>query len=267
MRSNGGLSGAKNTVSNSAASGIWSIRDVQREKGAGNWVTIPFTITATLLGGGGGGGTGSSQWAGGGSGGGYLVADFLVVESFNYSTTVGAAGAGQTACNNSDHRTVGKGGNSIFSSSYAGGGQGGNSLSVGASGIGGTNITTGSSNVVTTYVGQTAAYTSGDYNNAGGNNGLRNGNGTTTYGAGAAGGPNSQTGASASGKGNGGAGGPSCQTPTAGGGNGSIGVVILTYPDSRTITIGAGLTGTTAAPSGGFKTTTITAGTGNVSWA
>ena len=38
MRSNGGLSGAKKTVSNSAASGIWSIRDVQREKGAGNWV-------------------------------------------------------------------------------------------------------------------------------------------------------------------------------------------------------------------------------------
>jgi len=65
---------------------------------------------------------------------------------------------------------------------------------------------------------------------------------------------------------NGGAGGPSCQTPTAGGGNGSIGVVILTYPDSKTITIGAGLTGTTAAPSGGFKTTTLTAGTGNVSW-
>jgi hypothetical protein len=27
------------------------------------------------------------------------------------------------------------------------------------------------------------------------------------------------------------------------------------------------LTGTTAAPSGGYKVTTITAGTGNVSWA
>jgi hypothetical protein len=43
--------------------------------------------------------------------------------------------------------------------------------------------------------------------------------------------------------------------------------VIFKYPDSATITIGAGLTGTTAAPSGGFKVTTITAGTGNVSWA
>jgi hypothetical protein len=48
---------------------------------------------------------------------------------------------------------------------------------------------------------------------------------------------------------------------------GGSGVVILKYPDSRTITIGAGLTGTTAAPAGGFKVTTITAGTGNVSWA
>jgi hypothetical protein len=43
--------------------------------------------------------------------------------------------------------------------------------------------------------------------------------------------------------------------------------VILKYPDTRTITIGAGLTGSTAAPSGGFKVTTVTAGTGNVSWA
>jgi hypothetical protein len=42
--------------------------------------------------------------------------------------------------------------------------------------------------------------------------------------------------------------------------------VILKYPDTKTITIGAGLTGTTAGPSGGFKVSTITAGTGNVSW-
>jgi hypothetical protein len=35
-------------------------------------------------------------------------------------------------------------------------------------------------------------------------------------------------------------------------GNGGSGVVILKYPDTRTITIGAGLTGSTASPSGGF---------------
>jgi hypothetical protein len=50
-------------------------------------------------------------------------------------------------------------------------------------------------------------------------------------------------------------------------GSGGSGVVIIKYPDTRTITIGAGLTGSTPAPSGGFKVTTITAGTGNVSFA
>jgi hypothetical protein len=43
-------------------------------------------------------------------------------------------------------------------------------------------------------------------------------------------------------------------------------VVILRYPNTYTITIGAGLTGTTATVSTD-KVTTITAGTGNVSWA
>ena len=62
--------------------------------------------------------------------------------------------------------------------------------------------------------------------------------------------------------GGGGGGNSSGQT----GGAGGSGVVILKYPDTLTITIGAGLTGSTAAPSGGFKVTTITAGTGNVQW-
>jgi hypothetical protein len=52
---------------------------------------------------------------------------------------------------------------------------------------------------------------------------------------------------------------------TADGGNGGSGIVILRYADTRTITIGAGLTGSTATDSS-FKVTTITAGTGNVSW-
>jgi hypothetical protein len=42
--------------------------------------------------------------------------------------------------------------------------------------------------------------------------------------------------------------------------------VILRYADTFTISIGAGLTGTTSAPSGGYKSTTLTLGTGNVSW-
>jgi hypothetical protein len=42
---------------------------------------------------------------------------------------------------------------------------------------------------------------------------------------------------------------------------------VFYYPESYTITIGAGLTADTPPASGGFRTTTITAGTGNVSWA
>ena len=53
---------------------------------------------------------------------------------------------------------------------------------------------------------------------------------------------------------------------SGGGSNGGSGVVILRYPDSKTITIGAGLSGSTNT-SGGYKITTITTGTGNVSWA
>ena len=49
-------------------------------------------------------------------------------------------------------------------------------------------------------------------------------------------------------------------------GAGGSGVVILSYPSAYTITISAGLTGSTATVSSN-KVTTITAGTGNVSWA
>jgi hypothetical protein len=45
-------------------------------------------------------------------------------------------------------------------------------------------------------------------------------------------------------------------------------VVILKYPDAYTISNpGGGLTLSTSAPAGGFKVTTVTAGTGNVSFA
>jgi hypothetical protein len=49
--------------------------------------------------------------------------------------------------------------------------------------------------------------------------------------------------------------------------NGASGIVILRYPNTIDIAIGAGLTGTTNTTAvAGFKVTTITAGTGNVSW-
>ena len=51
-----------------------------------------------------------------------------------------------------------------------------------------------------------------------------------------------------------------------GGTSGNSGVVILRYPNSYTITVGAGLTSSTTTD-GTDSVTTFTAGTGSVSWA
>jgi hypothetical protein len=69
--------------------------------------------------------------------------------------------------------------------------------------------------------------------------------------------------------GGGGGGGNLSNTATTDGGAGGSGVVLLRYPNTVSITLGTGLTGTTAAGTGtnaGFNITTITAGTGDVSW-
>ena len=66
--------------------------------------------------------------------------------------------------------------------------------------------------------------------------------------------------------GGGGGGGSGWSGSINAGGAGGSGVIILRYPSAYTITIGAGLTGTTATVSTN-KVTTITAGSGNVSWA
>ena len=49
------------------------------------------------------------------------------------------------------------------------------------------------------------------------------------------------------------------------GGTGGSGVVILRYSSAQLITLGAGLTGSTGSD-GLYSVTTITAGSGNVSW-
>jgi hypothetical protein len=65
----------------------------------------------------------------------------------------------------------------------------------------------------------------------------------------------------------GGGGGGSNTNADKAGKNGGSGVVILKYPDAYTISNpGGGLTMSTAGPSGGFKVTTITDGTGDVEW-
>jgi len=198
--------------------------------GSGTLTNLPTaTITLEMLGGGGGGGTGNSAWAGGGGGGGYLVARYNTIAGQSYSYSVGSAGPGQTACDNSNHTTIGKGGNSTFGTLIAAGGSGGNYIG-GGEGVGGTNTTTGAVSVTKNYAGQNGGYEAGgEAGNYGGSNGLKNGENASTYGSGATGGGNSRPGDHATGNGNGGAGGPSCQTPTRGGGNGSAGIIKISY--------------------------------------
>jgi hypothetical protein len=90
----------------------------------------------------------------------------------------------------------------------------------------------------------------------------------STIGTGAAGGGNGSIWTSATQSTNGtvntgGGGGGSGTSPN---GSGGSGFVVVRYPDTLTITIGAGLTGTTSTI-GSNKVTVFTAGTGNVSFA
>jgi hypothetical protein len=241
-------------------------------------------IEYLVIAGGGGGGHGLSGVfeAGGGGAGGYLTGYLSIVPGTSYTVTIGNGGSSGV-----------NGSNSVFSSLTAiGGGRGGGQAggpAVGGSGGGGHN-TSG------------AAGTAGQ-GNAGGNSGAHGASGgggagasgsnsaspggiglqssitgTATYYAGGGGGARGGALSAAGGLGGGGAsGGPGANgtANTGGGGGGGIsagsrvggtggsGVVILSYPSAHTITIGAGLTGTTATV-GSNKVTTFTAGTGSV---
>jgi len=125
------------------------------------------------------------------------------------------------------------------------GAQGGDAVGASYAGAGGNGI---ASSITGSSVYRAGGGGSGNINNSGysagglGGGGTANGNGGTNLGGGGAGG-----------------------AARAGGAGGS-GVVILRYPNTLTITVGAGLTGSTSTV-GSNKVTTLTAGSGNVSWA
>ena len=247
MRSNGGFSGAKKTVSTDSASGVWSIRDVQRERGANNWPQLNFTAQTLLVAGGQAGSSSTansgSGWGGGGGGSSYDASRTFILNT-SYSVVVGGAGTsttmtGATTANTGSGQTAGSGGGN------GGGGEGG-------TGGNGTLYTITGSNV---YRGGGGGGGRSGGGTPGGSGGLGGGGtGATDFGPGTSGAANT-----------GGGGGGSSGYNNYQGGGGS-GVVILRYPDAYTITIGAGLTGSTTTVSSD-KVTTITAGSGNVSWA
>ena len=257
----------------------------------------PFSTDFLVVAGGAAGGSGASLSGGGGAGGlrtsygstsgggASAESSFNTTPSINYTVTVGAGASGTTA-----YQQGANGSNSTFATitSIGGGGGGGSYNSSSANGkLGGSG---GGAGGASQYNGVGGAGTSGQ-GYAGGNGGsgspfpcgtgggaggagstvtsndITTGfgpglsvsitGGSTTY---AKGGLARQTTAlnGTNNTGFGGSGG-------AASGSGGSGVVILRYPNTFTVTIGAGLTGTTAI-NGSDKVTTFTAGTGTISF-
>jgi len=192
------------------------------------------SVFATITSLGGGKGTAQPTGGTGGSGGG---------SGFG-NGGVGTAGQGYDAgnyVNNADYPAGGGGG-----AGGAGGNTSGNTGGAGGAGL--------ASSITGTSVTRGGGGGGGVFTNGSGGAGGSGGGGNGANGNGATG----TAGTANTGGGGGGGGAPSA---------GGSGVLILRYLTADgTITIGAGLTGTTATD-GSYKVTTITAGTGNVSWA
>jgi len=249
----------------------------------------------------GGGGAGGLRTSYGSTSGGGASAETSVslLKGTNYTVTVGSGGSAGSSGSNSVFDTITSigGGGAVASSSGTSGGSGAGGAEGG--GIGGAAVT---SPVVHGYAGGNG-HSGGDYGGGGGGafepgstDSVHHGGdglevniigGTGNYYAGGGGGAhrtslfgNVQNG----GDGGGGRGatyqGGQTSQPgtsnTGGGGGGGVtvgltgsaggsGVVILRYPNTYTVTIGSGLTGSTSTD-GSDKVTTFTEGTGNISF-
>lgn len=268
-------SGEYSSTSNSATPTAFNVNYLVIAGGGGG---NSCQAGVTDSGGGGAGGLRSTVTATGG--GGSLESAFIPTLSTNYTVTVGAGGSSNTNGTNSTFATItstggGRGGN--ISNGPGNGGSGGGH---GYDGTGGSG-TSGQGFAGGQYAGGGAGAAAANGQSPGGVGVAVSITGTSTF---YAGGGGAASGSQAGGNGGGGAGnnngvGTAGTANTGGGGGGSravsgtfggstggSGVVILRYLSSRTITIGAGLTGSTTTD-GSFRVTTITAGTGNVSWA
>lgn len=258
------------------------------DSGAAPTFSVDYLVVAG--GGGGGGSTANNQNVGGGGGGGGYLESTLTGLSLatNYTVTIGAGGAANTSGVSSVFSSItstggGKGG--IYTTAGANGGSGGgggSSHSAATSTAGGTGTSgQGNAGATGTYAGTLLLSVSGGGGGAdavgllrdGGNGKTSSISGTSTdyagggYGWDGAGssGNNGLGGGGSANRGGGNRGGYRDSPTNINGAAGGSGVVYIKYADTKTITIGAGLTGTTAS-SGGFTVATITAGTGNVSW-
>jgi hypothetical protein len=203
------------------------------------------TITSTGGGGGGRYDNGAGQTGGSGGGGAHG----------NVGGTGGARTASPVQGNN--------GGNGSVDNGLGSGGGGGGAGAVGGNGTTGSRAAAGNGGN-----GAAVSITGSSVTYAGGGGGGRCGTGVSTGGTGGGGaGADADTpGVAGTVNTGGGGGGGSYDVVSRAQAAGGSGVVILRYPDTTTITIGAGLTGTESSASGGYKRATLTAGSGNVSW-
>lgn len=268
-------------------------------------LSLAYVVDYLVIGGGGGGaGTQNSGYScgGGGGAGGYRNSynsetsggggssetGITVSSSTNFTVTVGAGGAGGAA---STYSNGSAGSDSVFGSITSVGGGYGSADSTGGNGGsgGGGGHNTESGGNGTSNQGYAGGSSSGDNRISwpcpgGGGAGGAGGNVTSNVsgGAGGVGLASSITGSSVTravggdggdddanqtagangtaNTGNGGAGGEG-----AAGGSGGSGVVILRYPSTATLSVGSGLTYSTATV-GSDKVTTFTAGTGTVTF-
>ena len=259
-----------------------------------------FNSNSHRCGGGGAGELRSSYGAIGGNGS--LGAPLGIVPSTSYAVTIGAAesntnfggnngitggagGPGGNASPGADGGYPGGGGASVSNPNgvYSPGNASTYTFAGGSAQPPGNNNTGGGGGGGSASVGGSAAVNVGDANYGGGNGGngrtidITGSNvvyaagggggagGTGGTNAGSGGGLNNAPTAGSANSGSGGGGGHARNQALAGGAGGS-GVVILRYPNTKTITVGAGLTSNTNTV-GNNKVTKINAGTGNVSWA
>lgn len=220
----------------------------QNTFGADGSASVFWTITSTGGGGGAGGaaGCGSAVGRTGGSGGG---------ASQNTTGGLGTANQGFDG-------SRGKSDLKSYSSGGGGGGAGANAVDA----IGGGDFSQyaigGDAGI-----GITSSITGSAISRAGGGGGASSGSAAGSRGGnGASGGGNGgRQAAGTSATVNSGSGGGGSSNSGTTGGNGGSGIVIIRYPSTYTANLGAGLTGSTTTV-GANKVTTITAGTGTVSW-
>ena len=232
----------------------------QGTNGQDSYISFGGSNIVLAKGGGGGGSYSGPGLDGGSGGGGTRDGDTNSSQAGGSAVTTNIAPAGASIYGNNGASGTGTGG---CSGGGGGAGEAGNTDGEGTGGDGvqinidGNNYYWGG--------GGGACGSVGTGGQGGGGGGPRGGQGGT-------GGinPGVSTGSSADGGGNGGAntggGGGGGTNPTSyPGGTGGSGIIILRYPNTQTITIGNGLTGTTSTV-GSDKVTTFTAGTGTISF-